>query len=86
MFSNRNIALFQASMIILFSFGIWYTSSMDSDQESFENGIEVLDSNGITHNFESSPTRVAITNTYAATVLRMLDVDLSVVSGVSGDF
>ena len=86
MFSNRNIALFQASMIILFSFGIWYTSSMDSEQESFENGIEVLDSNGITHNFESSPTRVAITNTYAATVLRMLDVDLSVVSGVSGDF
>ena len=86
MFSNRMIAVFQASMIILFSFGIWYSSSLDSEQESFENGIEVLDSNGITHSFESSPTRVAITNTYAATVLRMLDVNLSVVSGVSGDF
>lgn len=86
MFSKRNIALFQASMIILFSLGIWYTSSMDTEEESFENGIEVLDSNGITHTFESSPTRVAITNTYAATVLRMLDVNLSVVSGVSGDF
>ncbi|MCP2503683.1 MAG: ABC transporter substrate-binding protein [Candidatus Poseidoniaceae archaeon] len=86
MFSNRNIAFFQATMIILFSFGIWYTSSLDTEATASETDIFVTDSNGITHSFESPPSRVAITNTYAATVLRMLDVNLSVVSGVSGDF
>ena len=33
-----------------------------------------------------SPTRVAITNTYAATVIRMLDVESDVIVGISGDF
>ena len=48
--------------------------------------IQVIDSNGIQHSFSESPTRVAITNTYAASVMRMLDINSSVVVGVSGDF
>ena len=48
--------------------------------------IQVIDSNGIQHSFSESPTRIAITNTYAASVMRMLDINSSVVVGVSGDF
>ena len=51
----------------------------------FDNWFDI-DSNGIVHSFSESPSRIALTNTYAASVMRMLDVNLSVVVGVSGDF
>jgi len=73
-------------MFVLFSLGIWYVSSLDANEDLSESAIQVTDSNGVLHSYDSPPERVAITNTYAASVLRMLDVNLSVVSGVSGDF
>ncbi|RAH14094.1 MAG: hypothetical protein CMB56_006610 [Methanobacteriota archaeon] len=51
-----------------------------------EYSISVQDSNEVWHNFSEEPKRIAIANTYAATVMRMLGVDPSVVVGVSGDF
>ena len=86
MVSNKTIAIFQVSLLILFSFGIWYTQQNDTDSFDSEAAIQVTDSNGIKHSYDSSPTRIAITNTYAASAMRMLDVNLSVIAGVSGDF
>ena len=84
-FSEKNIAFFQVLLVILCSAGVWfYTDSVDSRDE--EGIIQVIDSNGVVHNFDESPSRIAITNTYAASVMRMLDINFSVVVGVSGDF
>lgn len=85
-------ALFMVALFITASFGIWYTSNdgfgngTGDAVETSENSVTVTDSNGVKHTFTESPTRVAITNTYAATVMRMLEVDPSVIVGVSGDF
>ena len=84
-FSNKSIVLIQAFLLIFCSAGVWYYTS-NSDDQLTQGVIQVTDSNGVIHTFDKSPTRIAITNTYAATVLRMLDVNLSVVVGVSGDF
>ena len=73
-FSEKNIAFFQVLLVILCSAGVWlYTDSVDSrDKEGI---IQVIDSNGVVHNFDESPSRIAITNTYAASVMRMLDIN-----------
>ena len=84
-FSDKSIVLIQAFLLIFCSAGVWYYTSSSDDQPT-QGVIQVTDSNGVIHTFDKSPTRIAITNTYAATVLRMLDVNLSVVVGVSGDF
>lgn len=86
MAQSRNIAVFQVAMLLLFSVGVWYVSSLDTEENLEGRLIQVTDSNGVKHGYDAPPERVAITNTYAASVLRMLDVNLSVVSGVSGDF
>lgn len=86
MVSSRSIAVFQVAMLLLFSAGIWYASSLDSEEDIEGRFIQVTDSSGVKHGYDASPERVAITNTYAASVLRMLEVNMSVVSGVSGDF
>jgi len=64
--------------------GIYNYVIQQDDDELGE--IKITDSNDVTHFFEKSPERVAITNTYVATVMRMLDIDTSVIVGVSGDF
>ena len=85
-------AVLMIALLLTGTFGIWYTSHEIFDNESHnavepsENNIIVTDSNGVEHVFAESPTRVAITNTYAATVMRMLEVDSGVIVGVSGDF
>ena len=84
MVSNRVLAVFQIALIIICGIGVWQFTNSDDNLDSGE--IEVTDSNGVKHNFEDHPTRVAITNTYAATVMRMLDIDNSLLVGVSGDF
>ena len=86
MVETRKIAVFQVAVLLLFSAGIWYFSSIDSEEYIEGRLIQVTDSNGVKHSYDAPPERVAITNTYAASVLRMLEVNLSVVTGVSGDF
>ena len=85
MISDRPLAIFQAVLIIACCFGVYHFSTDQSNVDD-DLPIQVTDSNGVTHNFASSPERVAITNTYAASVMRMLDVNSSVIVGVSGDF
>ena len=65
---------------------MYHFSSQEESNVDENLPIQVIDSNGIQHSFSESPTRVAITNTYAASVMRMLDINSSVVVGVSGDF
>tara|TARA_B100000686_G_scaffold354910_1_gene468133 strand:+ start:599 stop:1696 length:1098 start_codon:yes stop_codon:yes gene_type:complete len=84
-FSDKSLALFQALLVVFCSLGVWYYSD-NYNQESIEGSIQVIDSNGVSHSFKEEPKRVAITNTYAASVMRMLEVNLSVIVGISGDF
>ena len=82
---GRELAIFQAVLIIICSIGVWQYS-MGDELENETGSLVVTDSNGVEHTFDQSPSRVAITNTYAASIMRMLQVDLGVVVGVSGDF
>tara|TARA_B110000014_G_C20100330_1_gene577469 strand:- start:18 stop:1115 length:1098 start_codon:yes stop_codon:yes gene_type:complete len=84
--SGRSIAIFQVILIIVCSIGVYHFSAQEESNVDENLPIQVIDSNGIQHSFSESPTRVAITNTYAASVMRMLDINSSVVVGVSGDF
>tara|TARA_B100001113_G_scaffold15838_1_gene11966 strand:- start:946 stop:2043 length:1098 start_codon:yes stop_codon:yes gene_type:complete len=84
-FSDKNIAFFQVSLVLLCSLGVWYYTDTIEDTDN-DGIIQVTDSNGIIHSFDKYPSRIALTNTYAANVMRMLDVNLSIVVGVSGDF
>ncbi len=79
------LAVFQAALILFCSFGV-YQYSVQEENDADRGAIIVIDSNGVEHSFAESPTRVAITNTYAATVIRMLDVESDVIVGISGDF
>ena len=80
------LVLFQI-FIIVSSLITWqYFAEDQLNEECMEGSICVKDSNDVWHNFEDEPKRVAITNTYAATVMRMLDVNSSLIVGVSGDF
>ena len=84
-FTEKHIAYFQVSLVILCSLGVWYyTDSVDTKDQ--EGTIQIIDSNGVVHNFDKSPSRIVLSNTYAAGVMRMLEINLSVVVGVSGDF
>ena len=83
---GRIIAFFQVIVIIVCSIGVYHFTSHDETNIDENLTIQVVDSNGVQHSFSESPTRVAITNTYAASAMRMLDVNSSVVVGVSGDF
>ena len=78
------ISIFQAVIIILCGIGVYVYIVKEESSESGE--IKVTDSNGVVHYFDEQPTRVALTNTYAATVMRMLEIDEEVIVGVSGDF
>jgi iron complex transport system substrate-binding protein len=83
--NNSKLAIFQVLMIVVCSLGV-YQYSLQDEGNNAVGEIIVMDSNGIEHRFVQPPQRVAITNTYAASVMRMLDVDLNVVVGISGDF
>ena len=72
--------------LTILSPGCLQSAKENMDNENIEKNIIVTDSNGIEHYFAESPSRIAITNTYAASVMRMLNVNSSVVVGVSGDF
>ncbi|MBK29886.1 MAG: hypothetical protein CMB49_04145 [Euryarchaeota archaeon] len=87
--SRRSLlAIFQIVLIVGCSVGVWlYYENNKSSQAANQSGAIVIeDSNEIKHYFDQPPERVAITNTYAANVMRMLEVDMDVVVGVSGDF
>ena len=84
--NGRGVAFFQVILITVCSIGVYHFSTPDESNIDENLSIQVVDSNGVQHSFSESPTRVAITNTYAASVMRMLDVNSSVVVGVSGDF
>ncbi|MAK77822.1 MAG: hypothetical protein CL992_00870 [Euryarchaeota archaeon] len=83
---SRNVAILQAFIIIACGIGVWKFTTGDEIAPLDQGLIQVTDSNGAIHYFDESPSRVVIANTYAGSVLRMLDVNLSVVVGVSGDF
>lgn len=83
MTDGRKILALQIVLLIVSSYGVWHFTT--NDDVRIDGEIIVTDSNSVTHSFEERPTRVAITNSYAATVMRMLDIDLSVVVGISGD-
>ncbi len=85
MMKGKELAFFQALLIIFCSLGVWQYTLQETPSD--EGGsLIVTDSNGFNHSFQETPSRVAITNTYAASVMRMLDVDLDVIVGISGDF
>ena len=82
--SKALISIFQATIIVLCGIGIYnFVVQSDSDDSG---EIMITDSSGAEHYFDEPPKRVAITNTYAATVMRMLDINESLIVGVSGDF
>lgn len=82
---RTSMAIFQVGLILVCAFGAWQISeSMSSDEES--GSFSVTDSNQRIHYFDEEPNRIAIANTYAASVMRMLGVDLEIIVGVSGDF
>ena len=51
-----------------------------------EGGIAVTDTSGEAFTFDAPPDRIVVSNTYAATAMRMLDADMESIVGVSGDF
>ena len=82
---QRYIVLFQVAFIVVAGWQLY--DFAQSDRLTVEEGEQqVVDSNDVTYAFDAPPQRVALTNTYAATVMKMLDVDPEVVVGVSGDF
>ena len=83
--NKEKIALVQVFILLIGFFG-WYILSDGDVQETNSYSITVTDSNGVVHRFEESPSSVAISNTYIASAMRMLNVSSSVVVGVSGDF
>tara|TARA_B100000945_G_scaffold319473_1_gene326767 strand:+ start:2365 stop:3456 length:1092 start_codon:yes stop_codon:yes gene_type:complete len=84
---SKKITIFQVVIFIICVLGAFqYSISNNQSEEVQDSLIEVIDSNGIKHNFDSQPQRVAIANTFTATAMRMIDVDPSVIVGVSGDF
>jgi len=80
------LAVFQVILVLVCSLGVYQTSIQESESSAGTGDIVVIDSNDIEHHFDESPSRVALTNTYAASVMRMLDVDMGKVVGISGDF
>lgn len=66
--------------------GCIQSTNENSETGNLYQNIVVTDSNGHEHYFNTAPSRIAITNTYAASVMRMLNVNLSVIVGISGDF
>ena len=85
---SKKITIFQVvAIFIICVFGAFQYSISNNQSEVVQDSlIEVIDSNGIKHNFDSIPQRVAIANTFTASAMRMIDVDPSVIVGVSGDF
>ena len=82
---QQMVALFQVLFLLVAGWGLYDFIQSDGMLPS-QGEQEVVDSNGVVYAFDEPPKRIAITNTYAATVMKMLDVDPSVVVGVSGDF
>ena len=83
--SKALIGIFQAVVILLCGIGI-YNFVLNDELDSGSGEIKITDSNKVVHYFEEPPERVALTNTYAATVMRMLDISEDKIVGVSGDF
>jgi iron complex transport system substrate-binding protein len=83
--SKALISIFQASIIVLCGIGI-YNFVIQEKTDSGSGDIKIIDSNEVEHYFEEPPERVALTNTYAATVMRMLGISEDRIVGVSGDF
>lgn len=79
------VALLQVVFILVAGWGL-YDFVQSNDAAASDGELKVVDSNGVEYAFDEPPKRIALTNTYAASVLKMLDVDPSVVVGVSGDF
>ena len=87
MVSNNKFAVLQVIILLVCSFGVWQFYENQEEEDLDDDSLfSVVDSNGVVHNFDEMPSRIAITNTYAASVMRMLDVNLSVIVGISGDF
>ncbi|MBN29581.1 MAG: hypothetical protein CMB34_02815 [Euryarchaeota archaeon] len=82
---QRFIVLLQVAFIVVAGWNL-YKFAENTSTSANDGQNEVVDSNGVVYTFEETPTRIAITNTYAATVMKMLDANLSSVVGVSGDF
>tara|TARA_B100001564_G_scaffold47122_1_gene34356 strand:- start:2137 stop:3228 length:1092 start_codon:yes stop_codon:yes gene_type:complete len=84
--SKALISIFQASIIIICSIGIYNFVVRDAVSSDETGEIKITDSNDVDHYFDAPPERVALTNTYAGTVMRMLGINESKIVGVSGDF
>ena len=85
MSARTKLAFFQTGLILLCAIGAWQISDSISSEED-SGSFSVTDSNERTHYFDDAPSRIAIANTYAASVMKMLGIDMGVVVGVSGDF
>ncbi len=86
MLVGKKLIATQLLILLVLSAIAYNVSESASSDDNVVGLIEVTDSNGVIHKFDEYPSRVALTNSYAATVMRMLDINLSVVVGMSGDF
>ena len=86
MFNDKKIIAIQLVILMVLGFGAYKIADSNTSSLQTDGAIQVTDSNDVVHYFDEAPKRVAITNTYAATIMRMLEVDLSVIAGMSGDF
>ena len=75
MISERKMIALQLVILIMLGFFAYNISEINSSELDDNGRIKVTDSNGVTHYFESTPKSVAITNTYAATIMRMLEIN-----------
>ena len=60
--SNRSLAIFQVLLIAVSSIGVWHFTTKDSDDKSSGDGTKVVDSNGVEHYFETTPSPVSYTH------------------------
>ena len=86
MMIGKKLVAIQLLVLLILSVIAFNVAQNISSEEDEDGVIKVRDSNQKVHYFDQPPNRVALTNSYAATVMRMLDINLSVVVGMSGDF
>jgi iron complex transport system substrate-binding protein len=73
-------------VIILITVSIFYLTSPVESNNNLDGKVRIVDSTGAEIFVPKDLTRVGVVNTFTAEVMKALDVDMSVIVGVSGDF
>ena len=64
------VALLQVVFILVAGWGL-YDFVQSNDAAASDGELKVVDSNGVEYAFDEPPKRIALTNTYAASVLKL---------------